>query len=136
MYVIQNEQHAKRIVEEVAKERKLSETSKKTISLESLSEQFDHENLKELNLVLRADSRGSVEALRESLMKLSTNEVAVNIIQAASGAITESDVKLAEVSNAIIIGFHVRPTTKAIKEADLNGVEIRTSNIIYQLLKT
>ena len=123
MYVIQNEQHAKRIVEEVAKERKLSETSKKTISLESLSEQFDHENLKELNLVLRADSRGSVEALRESLMKLSTNEVAVNIIQAASGAITESDVKLAEVSNAIIIGFHVRPTTKAIKEADLNGVE-------------
>ena len=65
MYVIQNEQHAKRIVEEVAKERKLAETSKKTITLESLSEQFDHENLKELNLVLRADSRGSVDALRE-----------------------------------------------------------------------
>ena len=133
MYVIQNEQHAKRIVEEVAKERKLAETSKKTITLESLSEQFDHENLKELNLVLRADSRGSVDALRESLLKLSTNEVAVNIIQAASGAITESDVKLAEVSNAIIIGFNVRPTTKAIKEAEVNGVEIRTSNIIYHI---
>lgn len=133
MYVIQNEQHAKRIVEEVAKERKLAETSKKTITLESLSEQFDHENLKELNLVLRADSRGSVDALRESLLKLSTNEVAVNIIQAASGAITESDVKLAEVSNAIIIGFNVRPTTKAIKEAEANGVEIRTSNIIYHI---
>lgn len=133
MYVIQNEQHAKRIVEEVAKERKLSETSKKTITLESLSEQFDNENLKELNLVLRADSRGSVDALRESLLKLSTNEVAVNIIQAASGAITESDVKLAEVSNAIIIGFNVRPTTKAIKEAEANGVEIRTSNIIYHI---
>jgi len=131
MYVIQNEQHAKRIVEEVAKERKLAETSKKTITLESLSEQFDHENLKELNLVLRADSRGSVDALRESL--LSTSEVAVNIIQAASGAITESDVKLAEVSNAIIIGFNVRPTTKAIKEAEVNGVEIRTSNIIYHI---
>ena len=133
MYVIQNEQHAKRIVEEVAKERKLSEISKKTITLESLSEQFDNENLKELNLVLRADSRGSVDALRESLLKLSTNEVAVNIIQAASGAITESDVKLAEVSNAIIIGFNVRPTTKAIKEAEANGVEIRTSNIIYHI---
>lgn len=133
MYVIQNEQHAKRIVEEVAKERKLSETSKKTITLESLSEQFDNENLKELNLVLRADSRGSVDALRESLLKLSTNEVAVNIIQAASGAITESDVKLAEVSSAIIIGFNVRPTTKAIKEAEANGVEIRTSNIIYHI---
>ena len=142
MYVIQNEQHAKRIVEEVrkerkiqetTKERKLAETSKKTITLESLSEQFDHENLKELNLVLRADSRGSVDALRESLLKLSTSEVAVNIIQAASGAITESDVKLAEVSNAIIIGFNVRPTTKAIKEAEVNGVEIRTSNIIYHI---
>lgn len=133
MYVIQNEQHAKRIVEEVAKERKLSETSKKTITLESLSEQFDNENLKELNLILRADSRGSVDALRESLLKLSTNEVAVNIIQAASGAITESDVKLAEVSSAIIIGFNVRPTTKAIKEAEANGVEIRTSNIIYHI---
>lgn len=133
MYVIQNEQHAKRIVEEVAKERKLAETSRKTITLESLSEQFDHENIKELNLVLRADSRGSVEALKESLLKLSNEEVAVNIIQAASGAITESDVKLAEVSNAIIIGFHVRPTTKAIREAEANGVEIRTSNIIYHI---
>lgn len=133
MYVIQNEQHAKRIVEEVAKERKLAETSRKTITLESLSEQFDHENVKELNLILRADSRGSVDALKESLLKLSTDEVAVNIIQAAAGAITESDVKLAEVSNAIIIGFHVRPTTKAIKEAEDDGVEIRTSNIIYHI---
>ena len=117
IYVIQNEQHAKRIVEEVAKERKLAETSRKTITLESLSEQFEHENVKELNLILRADSRGSVDALKESLLKLSNDEVAVNIIQAAAGAITESDVKLAEVSNAIIIGFHVRPTTNAMKEA-------------------
>jgi translation initiation factor IF-2 len=133
MYVIQNEQHAKRIVEEVAKERKISEVSRKTISLESLSQQLEHANVKELNLILRADSRGSVEALRDSLTKLSTDEVAVNIIQAAAGAITESDVKLAEVSNAIIIGFHVRPTTKALKEAEANGVEIRTSNIIYHI---
>lgn len=135
MYVIQNEQHAKRIVEEVAKERKIAEVSKKTITLESLSEQFNSENIKELNLILRADSRGSVEALRESLLKLSNEEVAVNIIQAASGAITESDVKLAEVSSAIIIGFHVRPTTKAIKEAEANGVEIRTSSIIYHIIE-
>lgn len=132
-YVIQNEQHAKRIVEEVAKERKIAEVSRKTISLESLSEQLDNANVKELNLILRADSRGSVEALRDSLLKLSTDEVAVNIIQAASGAITESDVKLAEASNAIIIGFNVRPTTNALKEAENNGVEIRTSNIIYHI---
>ena len=88
MYVIQNEQHARRIVEEMAKERKMAEVSKKTITLESLSESFDNENLKELNLILRADSKGSAQALKESLMKLSTNEVAVNIIQSAPGAIT------------------------------------------------
>src|SRR3712207_5424711 len=84
-------------------------------------------------LVLRADSRGSVEALRDSLMKLSNGEVAVNIIQAAAGAITESDIKLASASNAIIIGFNVRPTTKALREAELANVEIRTSRIIYHI---
>ena len=133
MYVIQNEQHAKRIVEEVRKERKIQETTKKTISLESLSDQFKHEDLKELNLILRADSKGSVDALRDSLLKLSNDEVAVSIIQAASGAITESDVKLAEAAGAIIIGYNVRPTTKALKEAEASKVEIRTSGIIYHI---
>ena len=133
MYVIQNEQHAKRIVEEVRKERKIQETTKKTISLESLSDQFKHEDLKELNLILRADSKGSVDALRDSLLKLSNDEVAVSIIQAASGAITESDVKLAEAAGAIIIGYNVRPTTKALKEAEISKVEIRTSGIIYHI---
>lgn len=135
LYVIQNEQHARKIVDEVAKERRLSEISKKTLTLESLSQEFENQKIKELNLILRADSRGSADALRDSLMKLNTDEVAVNIIQAASGAITEGDVKLAEVSKAIIIGFHVRPTTKAIKEADNAGVEIRTSNIIYHIVE-
>ncbi|WP_338945145.1 translation initiation factor IF-2 [Fusobacterium pseudoperiodonticum] len=135
MYVIQNEQHAKRIVEEVRKERKIQETTKKTISLESLSDQLKHEDLKELNLILRADSKGSVDALRDSLLKLSNDEVAVNVIQAASGAITESDIKLAEAAGAIIIGFNVRPTTKALKEAETNKVEIRTSGIIYHIIE-
>ena len=135
MYVIQNEQHAKRIVEEVRKERKIQETTKKTISLESLSDQLKHEDLKELNLILRADSKGSVDALRDSLLKLSNDEVAVNIIQAASGAITESDIKLAEAAGAIIIGFNVRPTTKALKEAEASKVEIRTSGIIYHIIE-
>lgn len=135
LYVIQNEQHARRIVDQVAKERRLAEISKKTLTLESLSQEFENQKIKELNLILRADSRGSVDALRDTLMKLNTAEVAVNIIQAASGAITESDVRLAEVSKAIIIGFHVRPTTKAIKEADTSGVEIRTSNIIYHIVE-
>lgn len=133
MYVIQNEQHAKRIVEEVVKARKIQETTKKVITLESLSSQFENENLKELVLILRADSKGSVEALRDSLLKLSNEEVAVNIIQAASGAITESDVKLAETAGAIIIGYNVRPTTKALREAEVSKVEIRTSSIIYHI---
>ncbi len=133
LYVIQNEQHAKRIVEEVIKERKIQETTKKSISLEMLSEQLENENLKELNLILRADSKGSVDALKGSLQKLSNGEVAVNIIQAASGAITESDVKLAEAAGAIIIGYNVRPTTKALKEAEHEKVEIRTSSIIYHI---
>ena len=133
VYVIQNEQHAKRIVEEMTRERRLANTTKKSITLESLSQSLEDATVKELNIILRADSKGSVEALKDSLNKISTNEVAVNILQAASGAITESDVRLAEVSNAIIIGFHVRPTTKAMKEADAAGVEIRTSSIIYHI---
>ncbi len=134
LYGIMNEKQAKTIVEQVEKERKLKEQNKKKhISLEAISQQLDAERIKELKLIIRADSKGSVEALKESLNKLSTNEVAVNVIQAAAGAISEGDVKLAEASDAIIIGFHVRPTTKAMKAADEAGVEIRTHNVIYHI---
>ena len=134
LYVIQNEKHAKRIVEEMAKERKLKDQNrKKHVSLEMLSQQLEEDKIKDLKLIIRADSKGSVEALKESLFKLSTEEVAVNIIQATSGAISESDVKLAEASDAVIIGFNVRPTTKAMKEAEKAGVEIRTHNVIYHI---
>lgn len=136
MYVVQNEQHARRIVEEVEKDRKLNDQNKKKhISLEVLSQHMDEINLKELNLIIRADSKGSVQALKESLNKLSTSEVAVNIIQATSGAISENDIRLAEASNAIILGFNVRPTTKAMRDAEKAGVEIRTSSIIYQIVE-
>ncbi len=134
LYGIQNEKQAKTIVEQVEKERKLKDQNrKKHVTLESISQQMDDKKIKELKLIIRADSRGSVEALRESLNKLSTNEVAVNIIQAAAGAISEGDIKLAEASDAIIIGFHVRPTTKAIRLADDVGVEVRTHNVIYHI---
>lgn len=136
LYGIMNEKQAKNIVEQVEKERKLKEQNrKKHISLEALSEQLDAEKIKELKLIIRADSRGSVEALKDSLNKLNTSEVAVNVIQAAAGAISEGDVKLAEASDAIIIGFHVRPTTKAMKAAEDAGVEIRTHNIIYKIIE-
>ncbi len=119
----------------MAKERRLGEQSKRTITLESLSESLENQEVKELNLVIRADSKGSAQALKDSLMKLNNNEVAVNVIQSAPGAITESDIKLAEVSQAIIIGFNVRPTTKAIKEAETSGIEVRTSSIIYEIIE-
>ena len=134
LYGIMNEKQAKTIVEQVEKERKLKDQNrKKHVTLESISQQMDDKKIKELKLIIRADSRGSVEALRESLNKLSTNEVAVNVIQAAAGAISEGDIRLAEASDAIIIGFHVRPTTKAMKLADDVGVEIRTRNVIYHI---
>lgn len=134
LYGIMNEKQAKNIVEQVEKDRKLKDQNrKKHITLESISQQMDDKKIKELKLIIRADSRGSVEALRESLNKLSTNEVAVNIIQAAAGAISEGDVRLAEASDAIIIGFHVRPTTKAMKLANDVGVEIRTQSVIYHI---
>ncbi|WP_371926429.1 translation initiation factor IF-2 [Sebaldella sp. S0638] len=134
LYVVNNDKQAKKIVEDFLKERKQNEQNKKKhISLESLSKELEEQQLKELKCIIRADSKGSVEALRESLEKLSDEKVMINIIQASSGAITEGDVKLAEASDAIIIGFNVRPTTPARNEAEKLGVEIRTYNVIYHI---
>ena len=134
LYVVNNDKQAKKIVEDFLKMRKQNEQNKKKhISLESLSKELEDQQLKELKCILRGDSKGSVEALKESLEKLSDEKVMINIIQASAGAITEGDVKLAEASNAIIIGFHVRPTTPARNEAEKLGVEIRTYNVIYHI---
>ena len=134
LYVVNNDKQAKKIVEDFLKERKQNEQNKKKhISLESLSKELEEQQLKELKCIIRADSKGSVEALRESLEKLSDEKVMINIIQASAGAVTEGDVKLAEASNAIIIGFNVRPTTPARNEAEKVGVEIRTYNVIYHI---
>ena len=134
LYVVNNDKQAKKIVEDFLKERKQNEQNKKKhISLESLSRELEEQQLKELKCIIRADSKGSVEALRESLEKLSNEKVMINIIQASAGAVTEGDVMLAEASNAIIIGFNVRPTTPARNEAEKLGVEIRTYNVIYHI---
>ena len=134
LYVVNNDKQAKKIVEDFLKERKQNEQNKKKhISLESLSKELEDQQLKELKCIIRADSKGSVEALKESLEKLSNEKVMINIIQASAGAVTEGDVMLAEASNAIIIGFNVRPTTPARNEAEKLGVEIRTYNVIYHI---
>ncbi|MCS7229377.1 MAG: translation initiation factor IF-2 [Candidatus Kryptonium sp.] len=107
----------------------------RAISLNKLSEQIKEGKVKELPVIIKADVNGSVEALTDSLMKISTQEVKVRIIHRAVGAISESDVLLAQASGAIIIGFNVRPTSGAKKLAESENVEIRLYNIIYNVIE-
>jgi translation initiation factor IF-2 len=104
------------------------------ISLDDLFAKIQSGNVKELNVVLKADVFGSVEAIKESIIKQSTEKVKVKVLLAAPGGITESDVLLATASNAIIIGFNVRPETKARQVAESEHVEIKCYSIIYELL--
>ncbi len=92
------------------------------------------EGTKELNIIVKADVAGSAEAVKSSLLKLSNDEVKVSVIHAAAGGITESDVMLASASNAIIVGFNVRPDKKALDSAERNNVDIRTHRIIYEII--
>ena len=92
-------------------------------------------NLKVLNLIVKADVQGSVEAVKQSLEKLSNDEVQVKVIHAAAGAVNESDVTLAKVSNAIIIAFNVRPVQLAREAAERDEVEIKTYSVIYQAIE-
>ena len=132
LYGVESDKQAKKIVEDFIREKKVNEQNKKKhISLESLSQELEEQELKELKCIIRADSKGSVEALRESLEKLNTEKVVINVIQGSAGAVTEGDVSLAEVSDAIIIAFNVRPTTPARIIAEKIGVEIRNYNVIY-----
>lgn len=134
IYCVKNDKQARKIVDDYNANQKLTDlNAKKHISLESLSQELEDKQLKELKCIIRADSKGSVEALKESLNKLSNEKVTVDIIQATAGAITEGDIKLAEASNAIIIGFGVRPTNTARTEAEKTGVEIRNYNVIYHV---
>jgi translation initiation factor IF-2 len=104
------------------------------ISLEDLFSKIQTGDMKELNLILKADVFGSVEAIRDSLLKLSNDRVKVKVIMAAAGGITESDVLLASASNALIIGFNVRPETKARQVAEAEHVQINNYSIIYELI--
>jgi translation initiation factor IF-2 len=112
--------------------RDLAPTSRP--SLESLFERMKQGELKDLNLILKADVHGSIEALSDALTKLSNEEVNVNVVHAATGAITESDVSLATVSQAIIIGFNVRPSPKVHALANDENVDMRFYNVIYDVI--
>ena len=112
----------------------LIEDTKMRMNLDDLFNQMKEGNLKEFNLILKADVQGSVEALKQSLLKLSNDEVVVKVIHSGVGAITESDVTLASASNAVIIGFNVRPEAAAKSMAEHEGVDIRLYKVIYQAI--
>ena len=114
------------------KEAELAKSSK--VTLDDLFDQIQQGEAHELNIVLKADVHGSIEAIIESLNKLSTDKVKIKVIHSAVGGITESDVLLATASNAIVIGFHVRPAMKAAKLAEAENVDIRTYSIIYDVV--
>ncbi len=114
------------------REAELSKTSK--VTLEKLYEQIQEGQVKELNIILKADVQGSIEAISEALHKLSTAAIKVNVIHSSPGAITETDILLASASKAIIIGFNVRPNHKVQELAEQEQVDIRFYDIIYQLV--
>ena len=113
--------------------KELAQTNR--LSLDNLFEQMQQGEVKDLNLIIKADVHGSKEALVEALTKLSNEEVKVNIVNSATGTITESDISLATVSNAIIIGFNVRPSTKVQALAAEENVDLRFYNVIYDVIK-
>jgi translation initiation factor IF-2 len=115
------------------KEREAQLAKSSRASLEGLAEQIKQAGMKDLNLILKGDVQGSVEVLADSLEKMSTEKVRVRVLRAGVGAITESDVLLASASNAVIIGFNVRPDRKAAEVAERENVEIRLHSIIYEL---
>ena len=117
---------------EKSRDTELAKSSK--ITLDQLFDRIQAGEFSELNVVLKADVHGSIEAITESLHKLTTDKVKIKVIHSAVGGITESDVLLASASNAIVIGFHVRPTIKATRLAEKESVEIETYNIIYDVI--
>jgi translation initiation factor IF-2 len=114
-----------------AREAQLAKSSR--VSLEGLAEQIKQAGVKDLNLILKGDVQGSVEVLADSLQRMSTEKVRVKVLHSGVGAITESDILLASASNAVVIGFNVRPDRKAAEVAERENVEVRLHSIIYEL---
>ena len=135
-YVVSDEKLARDVVAQ-RKEKIKQETinAKNAVSLDDLFNQINAGEVKDLNIIVKADVMGSVEAVKQSLSKLSNEEVRVNCIHGGVGGVTESDVMLAAASNAIIVGFNVRPANSAVESAKLNNVDIRLYRVIYQAIE-
>jgi translation initiation factor IF-2 len=130
-----DEKVAKEIVNLRLSEKKIEEQKQSSkVSLDDFFKQMQDADIKELNLIIKGDVQGSIEALAQSLLRLATNEVKVNVIHSAVGAISETDVMLASASQAIIIGFNVRPDVKARKYAEDEGIDVRLYRVIYEAI--
>lgn len=134
-FVVEDERLAKELAEQRREEDKLRKQSQYTVSLDDLFSRIQEGNMKELNIIVKADVQGSAEAVKSSLEKISNDEVRVRVIHSAVGAINESDVMLANASNAIIVGFNIRPETAARASAEKNEVDIRLYSIIYDCIE-
>ena len=133
---VEDERLARELVEKRKHEAKQEQfNSYKKVTLDNLFSQIEEGEIKELPIIVKADVQGSVEAVRQSLEKLSNNEVKVRVIHGAVGAVNESDVMLANASNAIIVGFNVRPDPVAAEDADRDGVDMRFYRIIYDAIE-
>lgn len=134
--VFTDDRDARSLADERALKARIEEQNKvKHVTLENLFDTMADAEVKELNLIIKADVQGSIEALQDSLDKMDQSEVRINTIHSAVGAINETDVTLADASNAIIIGFGVRPEAKARSAAEHAGVEIRTYSVIYKAIE-
>ena len=134
-YEVKDEKMAKHLIERRKRaQREKSINNMTKVTLDNLFSQMEQGNLKQLNIIVKADVQGSAEALKQSLEKLSDDEVKVRVVHSAAGAVTESDVTLAKVANAIIIAFNVRPVTTAKQVAEKEEVEIKQYSVIYQAI--
>ncbi len=134
-FVVEDERLAKELAEQRKEEEKLARQNQYTVSLDDLFSRIQDGNMKELNIIVKADVQGSAEAVKTSLEKISNEEVRVRVIHSAVGAINESDVMLANASNAIIVGFNIRPDSAARASAEKNEVDIRLYTIIYDCIE-
>ena len=136
-FVVVKDEKTARNMAEIRKDKIKTESHQAShrVSLEDLYSQIQEGKVKELSIIVKADVQGSVEAIRQSLEKLSTDDVKVRVIHGAVGAITETDITLAAASNALMIGFNVRPDSNAIAAAERDGVDIKTYRIIYDAIE-
>ena len=135
-YVVSDERKAREVVEaRKFKAKQDAQNAKKAVSLDNLFEHIEEGKMKTLEIIVKADVQGSVEAVRQSLERITNEEVKVNVIHGAVGAVTESDVMLASASNAIIVGFNVRPTPGAVISAEDNEIDIRLYRVIYDAIE-